>query len=32
MFLRFNQQAHDHSPAGVALHDRELTHAERMTG
>jgi hypothetical protein len=30
MFLRFNQQAHDHSPAGVALHDRELTHTERM--
>jgi hypothetical protein len=30
MFLRFNQQAHDHSPAGVALHDRDLTHTERM--
>jgi hypothetical protein len=30
LFLRFDRQAHDHSPAGVALHDRELTHEERM--
>lgn len=30
IFLRFDRQAHDHSPAGVAIHDRELTHTERM--
>lgn len=30
MFLRFDRQAHEHSPAGVAIHDRELTHDERI--
>jgi hypothetical protein len=30
MFLCFDRQAHEHSPAGVALHDRELTHEERI--
>lgn len=30
MYLRFDRQAHEHSPAGVAIHDRELTHDERI--